>query len=65
MTRVVLRRMLSKEALRGQPRGEEAISEYETALALNRNFVVASRNLTMAGSTTNRLVASKRALSAA
>jgi hypothetical protein len=35
--------MLSKEALRAQHRGEEAISEYETALALKRNFVVASR----------------------
>ena len=65
MTRVVLRRMLSKEALRAQHRGEEAISEYETSARAESQLRGRITYLTMAGSTTKRLVASKRALSAA
>jgi len=57
--------MLSKEALRAQHRGEEAISEYETSARAESQLRGRITYLTMAGSTTKRLVASKRALSAA
>jgi len=45
MPRYALAHMVKAQVLRAQDRGGEAILEYETALALNRNFVSALNGL--------------------